>query len=81
MLYPIHDSTGNIQLSALRRIADGIQVRLYEAIGRQTTIRLEGRLMERTKLFETDMEGREPVPREKESISFLPFEIKTFIIK
>ena len=71
----------NIQLSALRRTADGIQVRLYENIGRQTMVTLGGKLLEGRNLLETGMAGRDPVPIEKESISFRPFEIKTFILK
>ena len=74
-------TAANILLSALCRTADGIQVRLYEAVGRQTTIDLKGKLLDGMDLFESDMAGREPVQRGKDSISFRPFEIKTFIIK
>ena len=77
----LHWDSANIQLSALRRTSGGIQVRLYETIGRQTTVNLGGKLLEGTRLFETDMEGKNPVEREKDAISFRPFEIKTFIIK
>ena len=71
----------NIQLSALRRTADGVQVRLYENIGRQTTVTLGGKLLDGRNLLETDMVGRDLVPGEKDAISFRPFEIKTFILK
>ena len=77
----LHWDAGNIQLSTLRRIADGIQVRLYETLGRQTTIDLNGKLPQGMDLFEADMEGNNPVPRKKDAISFRPFEIKTFMLK
>ena len=77
----LHWDPANIRLSALRRTADGIQVRLYETIGRQTTVNLCGKLLEGTKLFETDMAGKDPVQITKDAISFRPFEIKTYIIK
>ena len=72
---------GSIRLSACRRLDDAVLVRFCEMLGRQTETRLSGQLLDRRQLFETDMEGKNPVQREKESISFHPFEIKTFIIK
>ena len=72
---------GNVRLSACRRTENGVLVRLYEAVGRQTTVRLSGNLLQDCSMYETDMEGKDPVPVAADAVFFRPFEIKTFLIK
>ena len=71
----------NVVLSAVRKTDDGIMIRLYETLGRQTKISLSGKIMEKGALYETDMTENRETPCSGNSIAFRPFEIKTLIIK
>ena len=70
----------NIQLSAMYQSNDGIVIRMYESVGRQTTITLDGKLMVGKELYETDM-AEKMHKKVQKAIAFRPFEVKTFIIK
>jgi hypothetical protein len=71
----------NIILSRLYYEKDGIMLRLYESLGRPCNVVLSGKLLENASLFESNMLGQNPTQITNNSISFTPFEIKTFLIK
>lgn len=69
----------NIQLSAVYQDNGNLIVRLYETLGSETEVTLNGSILENTVIYEADMAGNirgilEPV------MTFRPFEIKTLHI-
>ncbi len=71
----------NVVISAMRTHEHHVLVRLYETLGRETTVNFAGSLLDKGTLSETDMEGANPKPCDASAVLFHPFEIKTFVIK
>ncbi len=73
----LHWNAKQVALSTLHRSGDGWLVRLYETLGSSALINLKSDLG-KFELFETAMDGENPVKISAEKIKFRPFEIKTF---
>ena len=65
----------------MRKTEEGILIRLYEGIGRETAIKVDGLLLKNGNLHEVGMSGKNTCQCDAASVFFHPFEIKTFIIK
>ena len=70
----------NIQLSAVYQENGTTVVRLYEALGAETDITLNGKLFANKNVYEADMSGNIRSQLDK-SVTFRPFEIRTLILK
>ena len=70
----------NIQLSAIYQDSGNLIVRLYETLGADTVITLNGKLFENKIICEADMSGNIRGTLEP-TITFRPFEIRTLILK
>lgn len=70
---------GNIVISAIYPQADGVILRAYEAMGRETVCTL--RCRPGTQCYASDFYGQESEPQETASVRFTPHEIRTFVLK
>ncbi len=70
---------GNIALSALYAVPEGVLVRWYETLGRETPdVKVTSSL---GRLFECRADGSDPAAEPSAELFFKPFEVKTFLIK
>lgn len=72
-------SEPNIVVSAVYSIDAGILVRAYEILGKETLCTLS--CSDRASCFETDVYGEKGKEADGNYLKFLPFEIKTFVLK
>jgi len=70
----------NVVLSSLRRSGSCCILRLYESLGRSTTVEFASDHGE-FELMETDLEEKSDTVFPGKNVSFRPFEIKTFKIR
>ena len=70
----------NIQLSAVYQGNGATVIRLYESLGAETEVTLSGRVFEGKTIYEADMAGNIRGTLDK-TVTFRPFEIRTFILK
>lgn len=69
----------NIVISAIYPQQDGVVVRAYEALGRDTCCAMC--CPEKTVCYASDMYARELSPQDAGAVAFTPYEIKTFLLK
>ncbi len=72
----------NVVVSAFKKAEDGSGwiVRLYEAVGQKCRAKLEVKLKS-VKVYETDMAEKIISPAKLDALTFIPFEVKTFLVK
>ena len=68
------------QLSAVYQENGATVIRLYESLGAETDVILSGRVFENKTIYEADMSGNIRGTLDK-TVTFRPFEIRTFILK
>lgn len=72
-------SRPNIEVSAVYQQNDALVVRAYEILGKETQCSL--RCSDMLSCFEADVYGRTGKKLDKRQLRFVPFEIRTFVLK